>query len=116
MISIHDVVAGGYAVNCKTKLEADEFVAAVTAMFPRECKLWRDSLYDVNGEGTCYCFSDERGRENRMYFSNIEFYRGRQNTVIIKPCDISFSSEELGEIDGEGMPIEFLFGALEVAE
>lgn len=122
MISVYDVVAGGYAVNCKTQLEADEFVAAIMAMFPEECQAWvSGSSYEVHGRDTCYSFSTEFGGKNRMYFSNIEFYRMRPNTVIVNAGDISFNPIEigegdLGEIDTDGMSIEFLFGTLEVAE
>lgn len=100
-------------VQCANKSEAADLAMEVLKAYP-EKDLIPDEFVRWFGEYPVVCYN-LRLNQKRTTYGSLEFYL-KEGYKVIQYSDLIGVSKELGEIDGEETPIEFLFGTLEVAE
>lgn len=97
-------------VQCANKSEAADLAREVLNAYP-EKDLIPDEFVRWFGEYPVVCYN-LRFNQKMVTYGSLEFYLG-EGYKVIQYSDLIGVSKELGEIDGEETPIEFLFGAEE---
>lgn len=100
-------------VQCSNKSEAADLAREVLKAYP-EKELIPDEFVRWLGEYPVVCYN-LRLNQKRTTYGSLGFYLG-EGYKVIRYSDLIGGLKEFGEISGEEMPIEFLFGTLEVAE
>ena len=100
-------------VQCANKSEVADLAREVLKAYP-EKEINPDSFVRWFGEYPVVGYN-LRLNQNRVTYGSVEFYL-EEGYKVIRYSDLIGSLKEFGEISGEEMSIEFLFGALEVAE
>lgn len=101
-------------VQCANKSEAADLAREVLNAYP-EKDLIPDEFVRWFGEYPVVCYN-LRLNQKRVTYGSLGFYLEEGYKVIQYLDLIGGGLKELGEINGEETPIEFLFGALEVSE
>lgn len=101
-------------IQCANKSEAAELAMEVLNAYP-EKDIIPDEFVGWFGEYPVVCYN-LRLNQKRVTYGSLEFYL-KEGYKVIQYLDlIGGGLKELGEINGEEMPIEFLFGAEEATE
>ena len=101
-------------VQCANKSEAADLAREVLRAYPDKI-LIPDDFVRWFGEYPVVCYNLRLNQKGTTYGS-LEFYLSEGYKVIQYLDLIGGDLKELGEISGEEVPIEFLFGTLEVVE
>lgn len=100
-------------VQCADRSEAADLAREVLKSFP-EKDLSPDEFVRWFGEYPAVGYN-LRLNQKRTTYGSIKFYL-EEGYEVIQYLDLIVGLKDLGEIDDEGTPIEFLFGTLEVVE
>ena len=101
-------------VRCANKSEAADLAMEVLKAYP-EKDLAPEEFVEWFGEYPVVCYN-LRLNQKMVTYGSLEFYLAEGFKVIQYLDLIGGGIKELGEIDGEETPIEFLFGTPEVVE
>lgn len=99
--------------QCANKSEAADLAREVLETYP-EKGLTPDEFVSWFGEYPFVCYNLRLNQKMTTYGS-LEFYL-KEGYKVVQYSDLIGGLKELGEISGEEMPIEFLFGVEEAAE
>lgn len=100
-------------VQCANKSEAADLAGEVLNAYPEKKLIPDDFVRWFDGyPAVCY---NLRLNQKRTTYGSLEFYL-KEGYKVIQYSDLTGGLKELGEINGEETPIEFLFGAEEATE
>ena len=108
---LHDVHKG-YAVHCKTKEEAEQFVYWAKTMYPKLCTEWElnQHRYNHHHQNTIYTFDSPVGvgwEQTRLMYGHVKTATGMGYTVI--EFDDICNRPDIEESDKS---LDFLFGGV----